>query len=70
MCCRVGESGVQWRQLMKTGVAGLLPLRHSGPKGHLDGHGTNDSASVPKSFKEISWHSEVTSNIRWTQSTG
>ena len=29
-CCRVGDSGVRWPQ-QSTGVAGLLPLRHSGP---------------------------------------
>jgi hypothetical protein len=30
-CCRVGKSGVRWRQ-QRTGVAGLLPLRHFGPR--------------------------------------
>src|SRR5215212_2334401 len=33
LCCRVGRSGVLFRAQSRSGVAGLLPLRHPGSTG-------------------------------------
>ena len=57
--CVVGESGIERRY--RTGVAGLLPLRHLGPN-LLSRHGTTDRATP--------WPSAAPSTTRSTRRTG
>ena len=59
MCCKVGESGVEWRPtLNRTGMAGFLPLRH--PR-----------SRTPLQRETVrAWRFWGSSSTRWTRRTG